>query len=99
MIIGAEVLNENTLIISYYDEKGNRVKMEIYEDSGALETTQTFTFDEKGNELTAKTEDALNGEYVNQYRYTYDDHGNWIKKETILNGNVVELRERKLTYQ
>lgn len=86
-------------VLNYYDEKGNRIKMEIYEDSGALETTQTFTFDDKGNELSAKTQDALNGEYLNQFRYTFDDHGNWTQKETILNDKVVELRERKITYQ
>jgi hypothetical protein len=86
-------------IVNTYDAKGNRVKSETLEADGSLETEQIFTYDDQGNAITAKTLDVHTGEYENQFTYQWDDKGNWIQKQTLLNGQVVEQIERKITYR
>lgn len=86
-------------IVNTYDGAGNRVKSETLEADGSLETEQIFTYDPQGNAITAKTLDVHTGEYENQFSYQWDDKGNWVQKQTLLNGQMVELIERKITYR
>lgn len=39
-----------------------------------------------------------NTTYTQNYKYTYDEHGNWIKVLMYLNGNPYKIMNRKITY-
>lgn len=87
------------IVKNTYDANGHVAKSEILEGDGALETEQIFTYNDKGLPATAKTVDVHTGEYNNSFSYTFDKKGNWIQKQTMLNGQLVEQVEREIIYQ
>jgi hypothetical protein len=82
-----------------YDEKGNKIEENIYNDDGSLAFKKTYKYDEKGNKIESNKYNAdgsLSPKYTITYKY--DIMGNWIKQTTIKDGKPTQLSERVIEY-
>jgi hypothetical protein len=64
---------------------------------GAWPDSSRWNYDEQGN-LIEKIKYSPNGVPYHIFKYTYDDHHNWITKMEIKNDEVLEFVRRRITY-
>ncbi|TVR93496.1 MAG: hypothetical protein EA428_01965 [Spirochaetaceae bacterium] len=89
-------LDENTMLterrVFEYDNENRAVTISTFDADKELIEKYSFVYDSAGNLLRRVIEDG-NGHPVSvtQYRYTYDEHGSWIRVDTFL---VEARRER-----
>jgi len=69
-----------------YDDKGNVIELLIFKSGTTFDKKYMYYYDEKDNLVEGKrynSEDII--ESVTNYRYCYDDKGNWVEKVVIEN--------------
>lgn len=82
-----------------YNKLGQLSEIEIYNDKNTLTKKNIITYDDKGNESSIKTFGA-SGEFIDekQYKYVFDDRGNWIERTEYVNHFPKSIIEREITY-
>ena len=82
----------------HYDMKGNRVTQDSYNKFGMLFLKANYKFDKEGNEVSMKEYDSHHGlKFSTTYEFEkFDRLGNWLRRITRKNGEVVNITERTL---
>ena len=82
-----------------YDKSGNIVELEVFKSNGDLKRKQVIKYDNKGNEINVRNFDE-NGNFVDErnYKYQYDEKGNWVERIEYVNDFPKVLIEREFIY-
>ena len=82
-----------------YDKSGNIVELEIFKSNGDLKRKQVIKYDNKGNEINVRNFDE-NGNFIDErnYKYQYDEKGNWVERIEYINDFPKALIEREFIY-
>ncbi len=82
-----------------YDVRGNQVEETQFDVTGKIITRIATVYEEKGN-ISEQTffdkDNRLQTHTV--FSFTYDQHGNWIRKVQTNNNRVVAITDREVTY-
>lgn len=80
-----------------YDKSGNIVELEIFKSNGDLKRKQVIKYDNKGNEINVRNFDE-NGNFIDErnYKYQYDEKGNWVERIEYVNDFPKALRRQPL---
>lgn len=62
--------------------------------SNGVAVTCSSTYDEQGNIIETKSTDGNYSKYI----YEYDSYGNWIKRISHIDGNILYITERIIEY-
>ena len=83
-----------------YDDKGNRTEWVQIGPKGAVVGKVLYKYDDKNN-LIEETKYGSDNNVTETSTYTYelDKKGNWLARNKLQDGKVVEKRERKISYQ
>ena len=65
-------------IKTYYNDNGNRIEENQYDEEGELTSKRKYKYDDNGNVIEANQYDE-EGELTRKYKYKYDDNGNRIE--------------------
>lgn len=91
-----------------YNKQGKVIKEVVYKD-GKLYEKRTFKYNDKGDKSESCTDytaqrkessfmSSVPSIYKYKYSYVYDDHGNWIKKTEMRNGQKNPESSRLIEY-
>jgi hypothetical protein len=82
-----------------YDDNGNKTEWTQTASDSTLIGKVVYKYDNKNN-LTEETEYGKDGSVKTNYSYEYefDRKGNWTRQKKMLNGKVVEIKDREIKY-
>ena len=82
-----------------YDANGNKTEWTQIGSDNSILGKVTYKYDDKNN-LIEQNDYRGTSELKSSFTFTYDvdKKGNWIRQNKILNGKVVEIKERQITY-
>lgn len=103
---------QNVETLYYQDKHNSKLIIDRFYENGKLKKEESRFFDLEGKcsteylELYNEQEDLFKNETkhnhspkeVRNYEYEYDTFGNWIKRIQYLNGELVEVEKREITY-
>lgn len=91
----------NTRTIYKYDDKGNKLQEEDYNQGDTIPSVTFYKYNDK-NDITEQSffDNKTNTKYiVYKIKYKYDSKGNWIKKTKYNeDGSVDYIIKRKIEY-
>ena len=82
-----------------YNNKGNKIELNVYNSDGSLDYKYTYKYDDKGNKIewnVYNSDGSLN--YKETSKYVYDSNNNWIKKFEFQNEIPIYITEREIVY-
>ena len=80
-----------------YNEQGQLIRHEIYYQ-GKFDRTRTFSYNESGD-LIKIISNNYKGETITEFEYEdFDWKGNWLKQSTFINGELENIKTRKIEY-
>ncbi len=93
-----KVFNAKRQMISYvFFDNGQNGKTEryfFYNDQGDLLREKEMMYKKEGDKWVPLSKEGT----TKTYRYLYDQHNNWVSKESTYNGKYFELEKRTITY-
>lgn len=83
-----------------HDFEGRVTTEEMYRRDGSHASSTTYQYNEFGLLLRVEKDYVAPGveDDSTQYEYDFDEQGNWIERRKILNGRLVNIEKRTLTY-
>jgi uncharacterized protein YkuJ len=90
-----------------FDKNGNEISDIRYDSYGELMDATTRKYDLNNNVIEEETHARKNSllavatgktSYVNSYKYTYDERGNWVKVVSYEDGKPEDITERTIEY-
>jgi hypothetical protein len=93
-------MQDTKLNFQYVYNKHKQVhqKMEV-NASGKISHTQTFAYTAEGHVASEETSYSVDPDkIVMSYKYTVDKNGNWTEKQEYMDGKLISVTKRKLTY-
>lgn len=95
-----QTTQESTLQFKYaYNSKGRLEKKTELTPAGKASHTVSYTYDANGNVLSETSSYAGDSDkIVIQYKYVYDQKGNWTEKRESMNGNLFSITKREISY-
>ncbi|MDR2423481.1 MAG: hypothetical protein LBD59_02000 [Prevotellaceae bacterium] len=95
-----QTMQESILQFKYaYNSKGRLEKKMEMSPAGKTLHTVSYTYDANGNVLTETSSYSNDPDkLVIQYKYIYDNRGNWTEKRESMNGNLFSITKREITY-
>jgi hypothetical protein len=82
-----------------YDDNNRVILSKFYDSQGNMVQYEKYIYDEFGNELVYSMYSADNellGKY--EYRYKYDEYGNWTQQVSIIDGYPTIIMVRDISY-
>ena len=80
------------------DEQGRKI-LQYAVDKKGEKTTDMWKYDDKNNDVEWKRYNADGSLYMRQnYSYTFDNIGNWIKKTAFRNDTIYTIYQREIEY-
>lgn len=90
--------NLQKIMLFQYDTKKNKISQKIMDSNDILLQEETFAYDDFSNEIFVKRTLQSGISWQKEQQYTYDLHGNWIKKIISVNNKIVTITEREIVY-
>lgn len=81
-----------------YDENGKIINFSQYDSFEILSFKNIFKYDKKGNLFELKSDLYGEGKINSKIQYKYDNEGNWIKLIKFDQGEIINIKERKIEY-
>jgi hypothetical protein len=82
-----------------YDDKGNKTEWIHGGSDSSILGRVVYKYNEKNN-LIEETEYGIDNKLKATYTYSYefDKKGNWTRQKKMQNNNIIEIKEREITY-
>ena len=101
ILVESKNFSSTSIITGIYksDDKGRALKNESYDTEGNLARQTKFEYDEHGSRISEVNLMADGSERSrNDFRYEYDDQGNWVSQTTMENGAAQFIIGREIEY-
>lgn len=81
-----------------YDQNRRILNFREYDSYGLLSNKEIYRYDEKGKLVELKSDWYGEGRINSKLQYKYDDEGNWIKLISFDEGEIINIKERRIEY-
>lgn len=94
-----ELYNDSEKVMTTYTYDANLKLIGIKRDDGHTSAVTTFSLAYNGLPARGTYETSDGRKQTLRYEFTTDEHGNWTRKVTYVDGVATELAERKIKYE